>query len=324
MTQPSPQRKPISKPTRGLGKGVEALFFSDNTLPSSSGLTSRTGEDKLADDGVLMLSVAAITPGRFQPRKSFDDDAALELTESVRLHGVLQPIMVRYVADEKSYELIAGERRWRAAKAANLATIPALVRTVSDQQMMLFGLIENLQRENLNCLEEAEGIARVVHEHNITHEKTAELLSKSRSSITNALRLLDLSEPVKDYLRSGQLEMGHARALLPLNSKQQKVVADLAVMHQLSVREVEKRAKVFAQPPSKEIVKSNKNQQVDHETQQCLAQLEEAFSLPIEMVVDKLGKGQLIFRFSKKEQQVFLLNRLLTSLSAPLSTPQPE
>lgn len=311
--------KSITKPSRGLGRGVDALFLND-VSPTPSANIGNSSPLNSPQDGVSLLSVNALVPGRYQPRQSFDDASAQELTESVRIHGVLQPIIVHHVSEKKHYEIIAGERRWRAAKAAGLLTIPALIKTVTDQQMMLFGLIENLQRENLNCLEEAEGIARIVNEHHITHEKTAELLSKSRSAITNSLRLLDLSDPVKDYLRQGFLEMGHARALLPLSAPQQKNLADLAVMHQLSVRDVEKRSKLMGKKQPSLSEKTNKKQLFDNDTQQFLNQIEEVFSLPVDLIVDNSGRGKLVFRFSKKEQQLMLLNRLIGSVYPQSST----
>ena len=300
---------------RGLGKGVDALFLNEDSITQTPA-TAKT--PSASSNTPQMIAVSAIIPGRYQPRKSFDDEAAAQITESVKLHGVLQPIIARHLPKEQKFELIAGERRWRAAQAIGLSVIPAMIRNVTDQQMMLFGLIENLQRENLNCLEEAEGIAQIINEHHITHEKAATLLSKSRSAITNALRLLDLSDLVKPFLREGVLEMGHARALLPLPPQAQKTLALLAIEHQLSVREVEKRVKVLLSKPKKKQPPSVSN--LDHETQRFVTQLEEDLSLPIDLVVDKTGKGRLTLRFSMHSQLLLLLERLKNDESPPLST----
>lgn len=298
-------QKPALTKSRGLGLGVDALFFNDKV-------------DTLSHkDTVVELAITAIVPGRYQPRKSFDDEAANDLTQSVREFGVLQPILVRRNPDSNNYELIAGERRWRAAKAADKNTIPAIVREYSEQQIALIGLVENLQREDLNCLEEAEGIEKVLHEHKLTHEKVAALLGKSRSSITNALRLLELSPPIKEYLRQGLLEMGHARALLTLNPPSQKIVADTTIDEGLSVRDVEKLAKSYMHPSTINTKKQGlstdnilANPPIDNEIEPFIQQIREKMGLQITYNVDKKGKGFLKIDFSKKEQFTALLTSL--------------
>lgn len=287
-----------TKPNRGLGRGVDALFLN---------------EPRTANEGVTMIATTAIIPGRYQMRRTFDEQSSKELTESIRMNGVIQPIIVCYRSDQKIYELIAGERRWRAAKSAGLTTIPAVVREISEKQMMLFGLIENLQREDLNCLEEAEGIARIIEEHHLTHEKCAELLAKSRSAITNALRLLDLFEPVKDYLRQGLLEMGHARALLPLDSAEQKILADKIIAEKWSVRDIENYLK---KPSSKSSAQKKPPLSPVHMGDLSTLiplkhRLEEKFGLSVDITMKNHQSGVLSFRFNKMEQFNYLIQSFI-------------
>ncbi|HET6493700.1 MAG TPA: ParB/RepB/Spo0J family partition protein, partial [Burkholderiales bacterium] len=187
---------------RGLGRGLDALLGANDDRQSQS--------DALRD-----LPIDALQPGKYQPRTRMDQGALGDLAASIKAQGVMQPILVRPVADER-YEIIAGERRWRAARIAGLGTVPALVRDVPDRQALAVSLIENIQREDLNPLEEAAGIQRLVQEFGMTHATAAEALGRSRSGVTNLLRLLDLAPPVRELLADGRLDMGHARALLAL------------------------------------------------------------------------------------------------------------
>ena len=195
---------------RGLGRGLDALL--------GAGDEAAAVRDELRELPIEMLDA-----GRYQPRTRMDQEALAELAASIKVHGVMQPILVRK-APEQRYEIIAGERRWRAARLAGLATVPALVREVPDRQALAVSLIENIQREDLNPLEEAAGIQRLLREFNMTHAEAAEVLGRSRSAVTNLLRLLDLAPPVRDLVADGKLEMGHARALLALPVGQRAVV----------------------------------------------------------------------------------------------------
>lgn len=213
---------------RALGKGLDALLGT---------LTSGTGADEL----LRTLPVDLIQRGKYQPRKSMRPEALQELADSIRTQGVVQPILVRPVPHEAGkYEIIAGERRWRAAQMAGLHDIPALVRTVPDQTAACISLIENIQREDLNPLEEAKTLSRLLHEFSMTHETVAEAVGRSRSTVTNLLRLLDLNPVVQELLLSGELEMGHARAIVALSMEQQANIARRVVKRGLSVRETER------------------------------------------------------------------------------------
>src|SRR5262249_11088034 len=216
----------MAKP-KGLGRGLEALLGTDE--PSAP-----------ASETLSMVAIDALRPGRFQPRLSLDQTALAELAESIKAQGVMQPILARPLA-EGGYEIIAGERRWRAARLAGLTSVPVLVRDVSDRHALAMALIENIQREDLNPLEEAAGLKRLLDELGMTHTEAAEALGRSRAAITNALRLLELAPPVQELLREGKLDMGHGRALLALPALAQVELARETVAQVRSVREGENR-----------------------------------------------------------------------------------
>jgi ParB family chromosome partitioning protein len=209
---------------KGLGRGLDALLGADSTAP--------------AREALLTLPVGRIRPGKYQPRTRMDQQALAELAASIRVQGLMQPLLVRPV-DRESYELIAGERRWRAAQMAGLAEVPALVREVPDEAALALSLIENIQREDLNAMEEAAGVQRLVDEFGMTHEQAADAVGRSRSATTNLLRLLKLAKPVQDMVMEGALEMGHARALLSLDPARQIEAAHRIAAKGLSVREAE-------------------------------------------------------------------------------------
>jgi ParB family chromosome partitioning protein len=212
---------------KGLGRGLEALLGSGESRPA-------------AGETLVSLPLDALQPGRYQPRLNNEPEALNELAESIKAHGVVQPILARPLAAGR-YEIVAGERRWRAARIAGLSSVPALVRDVPDRHALAIALIENIQREDLNPLEEAAGLKRLIEELGMTHAETAEALGRSRAAITNSLRLLELAPPVQELLREGKLDMGHARALLALPALAQIELAREAAAKGLSVREVEGR-----------------------------------------------------------------------------------
>jgi len=212
----------------GLGKGLEALFL-DNTAESSG-------------NTVVTVRLSQVEPNGAQPRRRFDEDSLRELSESIREHGLLQPIIVRPL-DAGGYQIIAGERRWRAARLAGLTEIPAIIRDADNKQTMELALIENLQRENLNALEEAEGYRDLMELYHLTQEEAAARLGKSRSAVANALRLLTLPAPVLELLRQGQLTAGHARALVGMEQAEATAVAKQAAEQGLTVRDLEKLAR---------------------------------------------------------------------------------
>jgi ParB family chromosome partitioning protein len=214
---------------KGLGRGLDALLANDDEALDSEG-TQR------------MLNVAQLQPGKYQPRSHMDETALQTLADSIKNQGIMQPILVREVAEDK-FEIIAGERRWRASQMAGLTQVPVLVRDIADESALAMALIENIQRENLNPLEEAQGIKRLIDEFAMTHEQAAEAVGRSRAAVTNILRLLSLSHGVQELLMQNKLDMGHARALIGLEAAQQIMLANKIVQQQLSVRDVENLVK---------------------------------------------------------------------------------
>lgn len=222
----------MAKVKGGLGRGLDSLLAN--------------GADNSSGDRLTTVAVKDIRPGRYQARVQIDDEALQELADSIKAQGVIQPVIVREHGLSR-YELIAGERRWRAAQIAGLTEIPAVIKTISDETALAMGLIENLQRENLNPIEEAQGLKRLADEFGLTHETIAQAVGKSRSAISNSLRLLSLPEPVQEMLYQRRLEMGHARALLTLPVVEQLELAQKAVKKGWSVREVERRSQAALQ-----------------------------------------------------------------------------
>lgn len=217
----------------GLGRGLDALF-ADNSVEENSSASA------------VKLSLNEIEPDKDQPRKTFDEKALSELADSIAQHGVIQPLLVRPMPDG-SYQLVAGERRWRAARRAGLSEVPVVIREMSDSEMMELALIENLQREDLNPIEEAEGLQQLIHTYGLTQETAAARVGRSRPAIANALRLLSLPTPILELTRDGKISAGHARALLSLNDEEKMVeIADQILKKEISVREVERLAKAAA------------------------------------------------------------------------------
>ncbi len=225
-----------TKKTKGLGRGLEALLGPD-TAPARS------------DETPSQLSLEVLVPGQYQPRTHMDEGALYELAESIRTQGIMQPLLVRPLSGAQAgqYEIIAGERRSRAARLAGLTEVPVLVKAVSDQNAAAMALIENMQREDLNPLEEAKGLQRLVNEFALTHDQAAQAVGRSRSAASNLLRLLQLTEAVQTLVMAGDLDMGHARALLALQEADQISAAQTIVAKQMSVRDAEKLVKQWGQ-----------------------------------------------------------------------------
>lgn len=215
-----------SKAKKALGRGLDSLMIDSGSL----NVNTHTG------DTLTQIDIKSVRAGRFQPRSQMNDDALQELAESIKAQGVIQPIIVREFGLD-AYEIIAGERRWRAAQLAGLTEIPAVIKKINDKTAMAMGLIENIQREDLNPIEEAQGLRRLIEEFGLTHETIAEVIGRSRSAVSNSLRLLKLPEPIQEMLYQRQLEMGHARSLLSLAVNQQIDLAQKAVKNGWSVRE---------------------------------------------------------------------------------------
>ena len=269
----------------GLGKGFDALF-ADNSV-----------EEVDSSSGVIKLRLHDIEPNKNQPRQIFDDDALSELADSIREHGVLQPLIVRPLADG-SYQLVAGERRWRASRLAGLSEVPVIVKTLTDSEVAVIALIENLQREDLNPIEEAEGISRLIEEYSFTQEQAADKLGKSRSAVTNTLRLMSLPEKVRGLVCDDFLTAGHARALLGLQDKGIiEEIADEVIAKKLSVRETEKLVKQMNAFSEKAPKKIKRRDTYYDEVELSLSDI-----LGRKVVVKESGKGGKVeFEFFDKE-----------------------
>ncbi len=277
---------------KGLGRGLDALLGAPDE-PATSG------------EMLTMLAIDALQPGRYQPRTRMDPQALAELAESIKAQGLMQPILTRPLGAGR-YEILAGERRWRAARMAGLAAVPVLVRDVPDRNALAIALIENLQREDLNPLEEAAGVKRLIEEFAMTHAEAAAAVGRSRVAITNALRLLELAPPVQELLREGKLDMGHARALLALPALKQIELAREAVARELSVRQVEALVAGLtkrAAPGARAVIDRD------------VARLEEELSGQLGTTVKiqagaKPGRGRLVIHYSTLDQLDGLLRKL--------------
>ncbi|MFZ5573612.1 MAG: ParB/RepB/Spo0J family partition protein [Pseudomonadota bacterium] len=275
---------------KGLGRGLDALLGGEDSAAPPQG-------------DLRMMKVAHLAPGKYQPRTQMDSESLQELADSIRAQGLMQPILAREVAG--GYEIIAGERRWRAAQLAGLAEVPVLVRDVADDAVAAMALIENIQREDLNAIDEAHGLQRLIQEFGMTHDAVAAAVGMSRTAVSNLLRLLNLSRPVQDMLVAGLIEMGHARALLPLSAAQQRELAHEIETRGLSVREVERRvARLKAPPAAKPAASPSRD----------LLRLEEALSDALGMTAHvqttKKGSGKLTLSFGSADELDGLLARL--------------
>jgi ParB family chromosome partitioning protein len=279
---------------KGLGRGLDALL---------------AGTDEAsAGDALRLLAIDKIRAGRYQPRTRGDETALAELAESIKAQGVVQPILVRPV-DGGRFEIIAGERRWRAAARAGLREIPALVRSVPDQAALALALIENIQRENLNPLEEAQGLKRLIEEFGLTHEAAARAIGRSRSAVTNLLRLTQLAKPAQEYLLSGKIDMGHARALLALPVAQQAAAAARIVAQALSVRDAERLSQAL---PSRGAHrrKRQRAREDDTDLRQLEEELADAMGAKVRVEPTRGGAGRIVISYSSLDQLDGILVRL--------------
>lgn len=280
----------VTKKPKGLGRGLEALLGAD-----ALGL-SQLGQNQSPTTLPNVLSVAKLQAGKYQPRTRMDEGALAELADSIRAQGIMQPILVRPInATKDSYEIIAGERRFRAAQMAGLTEVPVLVREVSDEHAAAMALIENIQREDLNPLEEAQGVKRLLDEFGLTHEQAATAIGRSRSATSNLLRLINLAIPLQTMLLAGDIDMGHARALLAVDSATQIQLANQIIAKRLSVREAEKLVARAATEASPKVKQSDKNNLRD------VARLEETLSdqlgTKVTLKIGTKGRGQLVIDF---------------------------
>jgi ParB family transcriptional regulator, chromosome partitioning protein len=278
----------MNKP-KGLGRGLDALLG---------------GDESARKDAMASLPVGAIRPGKYQPRTRMDEKALAELAASIRAQGLMQPLLVRPVGRDQ-YELIAGERRWRAAQIAGLAEVPALVREVADSAALAMALIENIQREDLNPIEEAAGLQRLVEEFRMTHEQAAEAVGRSRSATTNLLRLLKLAKPVQAMLMEGTLEMGHARALLALDGARQIEAANRIAARRLSVRESEALGARLLRGPA-----ARRKQKTDRDLARLEEEISQRLGTTVQIRPGRKGSGTIHISYSGLDHLDQLLKKL--------------
>ncbi len=279
---------------KGLGRGLDALL---------------AGGDDAAPAGALQtIAIDRLQPGKYQPRTKMDETALNELADSIREQGLMQPILVRAVGNAR-YEIIAGERRWRAAQKAGLKEVPALIKNVPDNAALALALIENIQREDLNPLEEAQGIARLIEEFGLTHEAAAKAVGRSRSAVSNLLRLTQLAKPVQDYLMQGALEMGHARAMLALPAPQQSMTAARVVNGHLSVRETERLVFTLLNPAKRAARRAGRSA-ADADTVRLATDLAEALGASVKIEPGRKGAGRLVIDYSSLDQLDGIVGRI--------------
>jgi ParB family chromosome partitioning protein len=284
------------KKMKGLGRGLDALL----------GDEPRTAVEAPPSGTLASLPLAKLQPGKYQPRTRMDAEALAELADSIRAQGVIQPILVRQVGPER-YEIIAGERRFRAAQMAGLSEVPVALREVPDEAALAMALIENIQREDLNPLEEAQGVARLIREFNFTHEQAAAAIGRSRSATSNLLRLLNLAAPVQEMLIGGQLDMGHARALLAVDAATQVQLGHQIVIKGLSVREAEalvtRTQRAATSAPRSAAARSRDVERLEEELSDVLA-------TRVDLRVNAAGKGQIVIHVAGLDQLDGLVERL--------------
>lgn len=301
----------MSAKKRGLGRGLDALLSSSKPTPSASKEQDTSNVTEAVKNAagpnnseLQKLPIEFLHSGKYQPRKDMSEEALEELASSIRSQGIIQPIVVRPIA-QNSFEIIAGERRWRAAQIAKLETVPCIIKDVPDEAAVAIALIENIQREDLNAMEEAVALNRLLNEFELTHQQVADAVGKSRTTVTNLLRLNNLNSDVKILLEHGDIEMGHARCLLALEGEAQSDAARLAVAKALTVRETEKLVRSILEPvPAKEIAEK------DPDVKQLEQQLAENLGAKVEINYSKKGKGKLVISYTNLDELDGILNRI--------------
>tara|TARA_Y100001935_G_C17259456_1_gene485518 strand:- start:302 stop:1198 length:897 start_codon:yes stop_codon:yes gene_type:complete len=295
----------ISK-KRSLGRGLDALL-NGSQAKSLNAKGDKVIGSHLAKGRQLSLPVEKLKRGKFQPRKEFDKEKLNELANSISAQGIVQPIVVREINNDL-YEIIAGERRWRAAQLAGLAEVPVVVKQVDDRSAMAMALIENIQRDNLNALEEASALHKLVDRFGLTHQQVAKAVGKSRAMISNLLRLLELSSEVKKFIEKGLLEMGHARAILPLSTSLQKTAANEVVKKRLSVRETEALVRQLSnKKPSKS---TKKNLYLDPNIQRLNKKLSNQLGAKVVVKGSKGGKGKIEISYNSLDELEGILDHI--------------
>lgn len=301
---------------KGLGRGLDSLISGATGVSSADAIRNATEALKVEEDNVKLdgtlkhIPVEFLQRGKYQPRRDMSPEALEELAESIKAQGVMQPIVIRPIGErgDNKYEIIAGERRWRATQLAGLDTIPAVIREVPDETAIAMALIENIQREDLNPVEEALALKRLQEEFDLTQQEVAETVGKSRTAVTNLLRLLNLSQEVKTLLEHGDLEMGHARCLLTLDDINQQEAARTIVAKGLSVRQAEALVRSI-----QEADKDDGNAKANNQTPD-LTYLEEGLAehvgVPVNVQHSAKGKGKLVFKYNNLDELDGILNHL--------------
>jgi ParB family chromosome partitioning protein len=280
----------MSAKKRGLGRGLDALLATSQAGKSSSSeLPEKLGE-------LQKIPLEFLQPGKYQPRKDMSSEALEDLASSIRSQGIIQPIIVRQISEEK-YEIIAGERRWRAAQIAQLDVIPCIIKDVPDESAVAIALIENIQREDLNAMEEAQALERLMVEFELTHQEVATAVGKPRTTVSNLLRLNNLNDDVKLLLEHGDIEMGHARALLALQGEAQNEAAQIVSGKGLTVRDTENLVRRLLEP-----AKEKTPVKEDPDVQRLQTQLSENLGAPVSIAHNAKGKGKLVINFSSLDQ----------------------
>ncbi|HAD49292.1 MAG: chromosome partitioning protein ParB [Idiomarina sp.] len=295
----------MSAKKRGLGRGLDALLTSNTA--SQQKQTEQTVEPTvaIAEKGELQkLPIEQLKPGRYQPRKDMSPEALEDLAASVKAQGIIQPIVVRPVADDE-YEIIAGERRWRAAQLAKLELVPCLIKDVADEAAVAIALIENIQREDLNAMEEATALQRLLDEFQMTHQDVAQAVGKSRTTVTNLLRLNNLESGVKTLLERGDIDLGHAKLLLALQGEQQTDVAQQIVAKDLTVRESEKLVRKTLEPP-----KEPEQPQTDPDIERLQTQLGEKLGAKVAINHGRKGKGKVVINYTSLDELDGILSHI--------------
>lgn len=298
---------PIKK--KGLGKGLDSLIPDNKSMKSvTSEKTAESKEDAAAKSGVQVMKINEVEPNRDQPRKNFDEDALLELSDSIKQFGVLQPLLVRKRKDY--YEIIAGERRWRAAKLAGVKEVPVIEKEYTDQEILEIGLIENIQRENLNPIEEAIAYKRLLEEFNLKQDEVAERVSKSRTAVTNSMRLLKLSDKVQQMIIDDMISTGHARALLAIDDPElQYTLANKIFDEKLSVRETEKLVKEIKNPKKPKEKKLVANSFIYQDLEE---KMKSVFGTKVSIASKGKGKGKIEIEYYSDDELEHLFDMMMS------------
>lgn len=298
---------------KGLGKGLNALL-GDSKKSAPDAIAAANSPEPGLDGTLAQIPVEYIQRGKYQPRRDMHPEALEELSESIKAQGVMQPIVVRPITDPSNpsiqYEIVAGERRWRATQLAGLDKIPAVIRDVPDEAAIAMALIENIQREDLNPIEEAIALKRLQDEFELTQQEVAAAVGKSRTTVTNLLRLIALGDDVKKMLEHGDLEMGHARALLPLPSLEQRDVARQVVAKGLSVRQTEALVRRLQQQQDNKDEKFDAEKRIDPDIKKLQDGLSEKIGVPVQVQHGAKGKGKLVLNYSSLDELDGILNHM--------------